>query len=250
MAHGGEELFALPFTDYPELQQTKKDISLFDQLFGLYTDVKSRMEEWKLFQFTEVVANIEDMSSTMDNFALRCKKMPSRLRGFDAYKRLQTQINDFQIVLPLLQELSKASIMPRHWDDSTRTTGPTCSRTSTATTAKLPPPAVISLGEGQEPVAIKAINTASAEGTWVLLQNCELALELMTEMEQLLMKLPTVDPGFRLFITCLPHKDFPLGLLQMCTKVTNEPPAGLKAGLLRSYTVIVDQERLERVETE
>lgn len=32
-------------------------------------------------------------------------------------------------------------------------------------------------------------------------------------------------------------------------KVTNEPPAGLKAGILRSYTVIVDQERLERVET-
>jgi len=123
MAHGGEELFALPFTDYPELQQTKKDISLFDQLFGLYTDVKSRMEEWKLFQFTEVVANIEDMSSTMDNFALRCKKMPSRLRGFDAYKRLQTQINDFQIVLPLLQELSKASIMPRHWDEVKELTG-------------------------------------------------------------------------------------------------------------------------------
>ena len=33
------------------------------------------------------------------------------------------------------------------------------------------------------------------------------------------------------------------------TQVTNEPPAGLKAGILRSYTVIVDQERLERVET-
>lgn len=32
-------------------------------------------------------------------------------------------------------------------------------------------------------------------------------------------------------------------------QVTNEPPAGLKAGILRSYTVIVDQERLERVET-
>merc|ERR1712167_266461 len=53
----------------------------------------------------------------------------------------------------------------------------------------------------------------------------------------------------RLFITCLPHKDFPLGLLQMSTKVTNEPPMGLKAGLLRTYTVTVDQERLERVET-
>lgn len=72
MAHGGEELFALPFTEYPELQQTKKDISLFDQLFGLYTDVKARMEEWKLLQFAEVVSNIDDMSATMDNFALRC----------------------------------------------------------------------------------------------------------------------------------------------------------------------------------
>jgi len=57
------------------------------------------------------------------------------------------------------------------------------------------------------------------------------------------------DPGFRLFITAMPSKEFPLGLLQMSTKVTNEPPAGLQAGLLRSYTVTVTPDRLERVET-
>ena len=28
-------------------------------------------------------------------------------------------------------------------------------------------------------------------------------------------KMESIDPQFRLFITCLPHKDFPLGLLQM-----------------------------------
>merc|ERR1712078_318111 len=84
----------------------------------------------------------------------------------------------------------------------------------------------------------------------VMLQNCELALELMADMEQMFAKMEHMDPNFRLFITCLPHKDFPLGLLQMSTKVTNEPPMGLKAGLLRTYTVTVDQERLERVETE
>jgi len=117
---------------------------------------------------------------------------------------------------------------------------------------KLPPPAVISLGEGQEPVAQKAINAAVVNGTWVLLQNCELGLGLMNEMENIINdKKDDMDPNFRLFITALPHPEFPLGLLQMCTKVANEPPAGLKAGLLRSYTpgVMVDQDKIERVET-
>merc|ERR1712072_1434100 len=58
------------------------------------------------------------------------------------------------------------------------------------------------------------------------------------------------EPAFRLFITALPDKNFPLGLLQMSTKVTNEPPAGLRAGVLKSYTVLVDQDRLERVDTQ
>jgi len=114
---------------------------------------------------------------------------------------------------------------------------------------KLPSPAVISMGEGQEPVAIKALQTGAANGTWVLLQNCELGLELMATFEEFLEKLREgMEPGFRLFITALPDPAFPLGLLQMCTKVTNEPPSGLKAGILRSYTIIVDQDRLERVD--
>ena len=93
---------------------------------------------------------------------------------------------------------------------------------------------------------------AAKERTWVLLQNCELMLELMDEMEQIIGKYKEtyLDPNFRLFITALPHPEFPLGLLQMSTKVTNEPPAGLKAGVLRSYTVLVDQDRLERVDGE
>jgi len=126
---------------------------------------------------------------------------------------------------------------------------PTESIEGLARKRKLPSPAVISMGEGQEPVAIKAMQASAANGTWVLLQNCELGLELMVQMEEFLENLKEgQDPNFRLFITALPDPAFPLGLLQMCTKVTNEPPAGLKAGILRSYTVIVDQDRLERVD--
>lgn len=59
----------------------------------------------------------------------------------------------------------------------------------------------------------------------------------------------TVSPEFRLWITCEPHVDFPINLLQISIKVTNEPPRGMKAGLLRSYSSVVDGERLGRVET-
>ena len=109
----------------------------------------------------------------------------------------------------------------------------------------------ISMGEGQEPVAERAIKEASAAGTWVLLQNCELGLPLMVVLEEMLIHeiFPTVNPAFRLFITAAPNDQFPLGLLQMCTKVTNEPPSGMRAGIARSYTTMIDQDRLERVDT-
>ena len=108
----------------------------------------------------------------------------------------------------------------------------------------------ISMGEGQEQIAKRMMDKAAVNGTWVLLQNCELGLQLMVEMEDILNKMQdAVHEDFRLFITAMPSEDFPLGLLQMSTKVTNEPPSGLKAGLYRSYVVEVDQDRLERIDT-
>ena len=84
--------------------------------------------------------------------------------------------------------------------------------------------ATISMGEGQEKPAMTAINAAASNGGWVLLQNCELGLELMDKMENMIRlrdgDQERFDSSFRLFITATPHPDFPLGLLQMCTKVT------------------------------
>merc|ERR1711959_659299 len=114
---------------------------------------------------------------------------------------------------------------------------PTESIETLARKRKLPIPASVSLGQGQEPVAMKAMNAAAINGgSWVVLQNCELGLPLMNQMEEYLTHLE-MDENFRLYLSCLPSAQFPLGLLQMSTKVTNEPPAGLKAGVLKSFTV-------------
>ncbi|CAN0142261.1 unnamed protein product, partial [Pylaiella littoralis] len=109
--------------------------------------------------------------------------------------------------------------------------------------------ACVSMGEGQSAVASRTIAAATVSGSWVLLQNCHLGLDYMETMEDYLQTLPACHADFRLFITSEPHSKFPIGLLQMSIKVTNEPPKGLRAGLLRSFTVIVDQDKLERVES-
>src|SRR5690606_7636073 len=59
------------------------------------------------------------------SFALRCKKLPAKLREYSAYKQLRNEIDSFQTVLPLLQELTKESIKDRHWDEVMELTGTT-----------------------------------------------------------------------------------------------------------------------------
>mmetsp|Transcript_1718 Transcript_1718/g.2592 ORF Transcript_1718/g.2592 Transcript_1718/m.2592 type:complete len:385 (+) Transcript_1718:1-1155(+) len=46
--------------------------------------------------------------------------MPGKLRDWDAYKDLKQQIDEFTVVLPLLQALAKPSIVQRHWTEVSR----------------------------------------------------------------------------------------------------------------------------------
>jgi dynein heavy chain len=84
------------------------------------------------------------------------------------------------------------------------------------------------MGEEMEIPAAQLIDQAFISGQWVILNNCHLSLEFMAQMEEYLNpKDREVHEEFRLWITCLPDNNFPLGLLQMAIKVTTEPPKGL-----------------------
>jgi len=73
------------------------------------------------------------------------------------------------------------------------------------------------------------------QGQWVLLQNTHLGLAYLSEVETYLSKAEGVHAEFRLWITAEPHRLFPIGLLQMSIKITNEAPVGMRAGLRNSY---------------
>jgi len=76
------------------------------------------------------------------------------------------------------------------------------------------PTGKVSMGEEMEIPAAQLMEQGFISGRWVVLNNCHLSLEFMAQMEELLHpKDREIHDDFRLWITCLPDKDFPLGLL-------------------------------------
>lgn len=98
----------------------------------------------------------------------------------------------------------------------------------------------ISLGQGQGPVAENLMSKGRTLGHWTFLQNCHLATSWMPQMEVIVRDMAMgeikIHPDFRLFLSSMPSTNFPISVLQNSVKLTNEPPKGLRANLLRSLS--------------
>ena len=107
--------------------------------------------------------------------------------------------------------------------------------------------ATISLGQGQEEPAARALSRARKEGGWVLLQNVHLTIDwTSSELVKMVDKLvEDTHEDFRLFISAEPppalERMLPISVLQASIKLTNEPPEGLKANLIRAWSQYNDE---------
>ncbi|OHT09327.1 Dynein heavy chain family protein [Tritrichomonas foetus] len=144
----------------------------------------------------------------------------------------------------------------------------------------------VSMGQGREEFADNFITQSKHKGEWVLLQNCHLGLRYMDTLfemykadaladsqakkeanvsenkgdgepntsrkksneKQVTSNKPQVThEDYRLWITTEVHPKFPISLLQLSLKLTNEPPAGAKASMKRTISSI-SQQSIDTVE--
>lgn len=95
----------------------------------------------------------------------------------------------------------------------------------------------VSMGQGQDVYAMDRLEMAHRNGHWVILNNIHLMPTWLLQLEKKLdeFALEGSHSKFRLFLTSDPSNAIPIGILNRCIKLTNEPPSGIKANLKRAF---------------
>ncbi|XP_069898297.1 dynein axonemal heavy chain 5 [Dipodomys merriami] len=118
---GGEELFGLPVTQYPQLLEIKKQLSLLQKIYSLYNSVIETVNSYQDILWSEV--NIEKINNELLEFQNRCRKLPRALKDWQAFLDLKKTIDDFSECCPLLEYMASKAMMERHWERITALTG-------------------------------------------------------------------------------------------------------------------------------
>ncbi|XP_048224317.1 dynein axonemal heavy chain 5 [Perognathus longimembris pacificus] len=118
---GGEELFGLPLTQYPQLLEIKKQLSLLQKIYSLYNSVIETVNSYQDILWSEV--NIEKINNELLEFQNRCRKLPRALKDWQAFQDLKKTIDDFSECCPLLEYMASKAMMARHWERIAALTG-------------------------------------------------------------------------------------------------------------------------------
>ena len=88
--------------------------------------------------------------------------------------------------------------------------------------------------------ADKAISGAAANGTWVLIKNVHLAPQWLASLEKRLSALKPHD-DFRLFLSMESNPKIPVNLIRASRTLVYEQPAGMRANMKDTLTVLSDR---------
>ncbi|KAL4232681.1 hypothetical protein ACF0H5_007369 [Mactra antiquata] len=107
------KLFGILCKPFSELDKTGEELDLLSQLYGLFQkfirfDTRFRETLWAE---VDLDASYKEVESYWDE----CLALPSKLKDWDAYNDLKSQLQTYLEVFPLLNSLAAKEIRNRHW---------------------------------------------------------------------------------------------------------------------------------------
>lgn len=78
--NAGETLFGLPNKQYPELENTEKQLKLLEQLYSLYQKVNDTIARWRDFPWSTIEEEITRMDEAIETFSKDTTRLPGNLK--------------------------------------------------------------------------------------------------------------------------------------------------------------------------
>ncbi|KAI0987912.1 hypothetical protein GJ496_006330 [Pomphorhynchus laevis] len=111
----GEQLFNLPHRKFNRLYFLKKELTSFNRLYALFDQANQTIDRFKDTVWSKI--NISLMTDEISDLMSRCKRMPTSLKKWPAYRELSELIAEFLEKIPLLEMLSNKAMQIRHWQN-------------------------------------------------------------------------------------------------------------------------------------
>ncbi|KAL8020331.1 putative AAA+ ATPase domain, dynein heavy chain region D6 P-loop domain-containing protein [Plasmopara halstedii] len=110
-----ENLFSLPITSYPELQELAEALEKHEIIFNLYTEEKDFIATMSSMLWADL--DVAAMNKGLEELEKRCRMIRKDLKTLSTFMAVEKQIISFRESLPLIQSLKNDAVKPRHWEE-------------------------------------------------------------------------------------------------------------------------------------
>jgi dynein heavy chain len=95
----------------------------------------------------------------------------------------------------------------------------------------------VSLGQGQDVIALERLDAGALQGHWVLLNNVHLMPRWLPVLEKRIDEyaIKGTHDDFRIMLSSDPSNAIPISILDRSIKLTSDPPSGLKPNLKQAF---------------
>ena len=111
-----EDLFSITPTSYPDLDLCESKMRRFGELYDLFRDTKILFEEFRECSWSELTNHLVRTQSSVNVLRQRACDLDKDLKKWPAYEETIHELEGFEMLSPILSQLSSESFRLRHWE--------------------------------------------------------------------------------------------------------------------------------------